>query len=232
LNHNARYALETMPGAAVDQALRDCVPRLSGRPLLGVIGSLGVRRDVKAVKLLSKFLSDPTPAVVQSAARALGQIGNADAAQALHHALAHVAPTNRLDMCEGYLRCEESLAARHENHRALAIADELCAMKDLPGQLRAGAVRAAIVLRGKSGASLLMSNLSKSDHAAFIGAIRATLELPDLEISKTLAASSALAAIRTWFRCCARWPWGNRRKPCAWRRFGRSRRLAARRRWQ
>ena len=45
----ARYALETIPDPSVDDALRDALGKLKGRPLLGVIGSLGVRRDAKAV---------------------------------------------------------------------------------------------------------------------------------------------------------------------------------------
>src|SRR5512137_1208331 len=45
MNHMARYALETIPGPAVDKALREQLPNLKGRPLVGVIGSLGVRKD-------------------------------------------------------------------------------------------------------------------------------------------------------------------------------------------
>ena len=50
LSHMARYALEPMPDPAVDDVLRDALARLKGRPLVGVIGSLGVRRDENAVE--------------------------------------------------------------------------------------------------------------------------------------------------------------------------------------
>ena len=62
LSHMARYALETIPDPSVDDALRDALGKLKGRPLLGVIGSLGVRRDAKAVDAIAKLLSGPTPA--------------------------------------------------------------------------------------------------------------------------------------------------------------------------
>ena len=58
LAHMARYALEPIPDPAVDDALRDALGKLKGRLLVGVIGSIGVRRDAKAVEPLSKLLKD------------------------------------------------------------------------------------------------------------------------------------------------------------------------------
>src|ERR1039458_5987394 len=55
LSHMARYGLETIPDASVDKALRDAAGKLHGRQLVGVIGSIGVRRDAKAVKALAKL---------------------------------------------------------------------------------------------------------------------------------------------------------------------------------
>ena len=64
------------PTPSVDKALRDAAAKLQGRPLVGVIGSIGVRRDAKAVKLLAKLLHDPDHEVAQAAARSLGSIGS------------------------------------------------------------------------------------------------------------------------------------------------------------
>ena len=47
LSHMARYALETIPDPSVDDALRAALAKLQGRPRLGVIGSIGARRDNK-----------------------------------------------------------------------------------------------------------------------------------------------------------------------------------------
>ena len=58
LSHNARYALEPNPDPAVDEALRDALGKVKGGPLVGVIGSVGVRRDAKAVGALARLLSD------------------------------------------------------------------------------------------------------------------------------------------------------------------------------
>jgi len=73
LSHMARYGLETIPDPSVDKALRAALDKVQGKPLVGVIGSIGVRRDAKAVKPLTKLLHSPDPDVAQAAARSLGR---------------------------------------------------------------------------------------------------------------------------------------------------------------
>ncbi|MHC4338322.1 MAG: ThuA domain-containing protein, partial [Planctomycetota bacterium] len=55
----ARYALERIPDPAVDKALRDALGETAGKIKVGIINSLGQRRDKKAVNQLGKLLSDP-----------------------------------------------------------------------------------------------------------------------------------------------------------------------------
>ena len=45
----ARYALERIPGAAVDDALRKALPKAKGNAEVGIINTLGVRGDKKAL---------------------------------------------------------------------------------------------------------------------------------------------------------------------------------------
>src|SRR5512135_1655599 len=101
LSHMARYGLEPIPDPAVDTALREALDKVQGRLLVGVIGSIGVRLDPKAVPLLIKLLNDPDREVAQAAARALGRIGTLDAATALEKALPIAPEANRLAICEG-----------------------------------------------------------------------------------------------------------------------------------
>ncbi|HEX5106083.1 MAG TPA: PBS lyase, partial [Pirellulaceae bacterium] len=49
----ARTPLEAMPGAEADEALRKASESLEGKLLVGVINSIGVRRDAAAVELLA-----------------------------------------------------------------------------------------------------------------------------------------------------------------------------------
>ncbi|MHC4206877.1 MAG: hypothetical protein ACYSTT_19650, partial [Planctomycetota bacterium] len=71
----ARIALEAIPGPAADAALRDALGKLQGRLLVGVINSIGVRRDARAVDTLVLKLDDSDAGVASAAALALGYIG-------------------------------------------------------------------------------------------------------------------------------------------------------------
>ena len=71
----ARIALEAIPGPAADAALREAMDKVQGKLLVGVINSIAVRRDPKAVSALVKKLKDTDPDVASAAAVALGRIG-------------------------------------------------------------------------------------------------------------------------------------------------------------
>ena len=76
LAHMARFALERIPAPQAAQALREALPKLNGSLKIGVISSLGVRRDAESVAPLAKLLTDSDPAVARAAAIALGDIRN------------------------------------------------------------------------------------------------------------------------------------------------------------
>ncbi len=185
LSHNARYALEPNPDPAVDEALRDALGKVKGGPLVGVIGSIGVRRDAKAIDALAKLLNDSDPVVARAAARAMGKIGTAEAAKALQTALPNIPSANRLDFCEGLFRCAESLAAGGQKEQAVAIYDELCKL-DSPHQVRGGALRAALLTRDRGATKLLRQYLQSKDYILFSAAAQAAQEMPGDRVTKAL----------------------------------------------
>jgi len=187
LSHMARYALEPIPDPAVDEALRDALAKLKGRPLVGVIGSIGVRRDAKAVEALTTKLGDRDAEVAQATARALGSIGNLAAAKALRKALESACAGNQLALCEGLLRCAEHLARRGRSEQAISIYDQLRKLR-APHQIRAGAVRGAILARGNQGLALLRRHLHDDDSILFSAAVQSALELPGSEVTEALTA--------------------------------------------
>ncbi len=187
LAHMARYGLETIPGPAVDEALRDALGKLKGRPLVGVIGSIGVRHDEKAVRALTGLLKDPDAEVAQAAARALGMIGTADAAKALLGLLPAVSATNQLALCEGLFRCAEALAAKGQPDKAIVIYDTLRNLKQAPHQVLAGAWRGAILTRQKDGLPLLLEAVRSADPGLVTAAERIAIEMKDAGVSKVLA---------------------------------------------
>ena len=206
-SHMARYGLEPIPEAAVDEAFRDALGKLKGRPLIGVIGSIGVRRDVRAVEPLKEMLmqhdldDDVTSAIV----RALGKIGNSEASEILKAALEHAPDANRLAVCEGLFRCAENLASQGKREEAISIYDQMREL-DSPHQVRAGALRGAILTRGNKGniarrpgetsrmyirrrndgLSLLMEHLRSDDYILFSAAVQTAQELTGSGVTKVL----------------------------------------------
>jgi HEAT repeat protein len=175
----------------VDEALRAALGTLKGRPLVGVIGSLGVRRDANAIEPLAGMLKDPDADVAQAAARALGKIGTAAAAKAIEGALATVPAGNRLAFCEGLFRAAESLAAKGQRDEAIAIYDRLRGLEQAPHQVRAGALRGAILARGDEGLGLLREHLRSNDWILFAAAVRTAQELQGAKVTEALVAELA-----------------------------------------
>jgi HEAT repeat protein len=151
--HMARYALEPIPDPAVDAALCDALGRLKGRPLIGVIGSIGVRRDAKAVGPLVALLKDKDAGVAQAAARALGSVSTPEAVKALQDALPMASADLQPAIAEGLFRCAEASSARGQRGEARAIYERLKEPK-MPQPVRDGASRKARLLSQAEGPRL------------------------------------------------------------------------------
>ncbi len=199
MSHMARYAMESIPDASVDKALRDALATTQGRCLVGVIGSIGVRRDAKAVDAVAMNLKSSDPEVAHAAARALGSIGTSGAAKALTKAWKVAPVKDQAAIGEGLLRCAEGLVAAGSPKDAVVIYDNLRASKTSVS-LREAAVRGAIVARPHGdGLKLLLAVIlnttpaedAQMERAQLIAALRAAQELKGSDV--TVALSSAVA---------------------------------------
>ena len=74
LAHYARTALEPMPPGAADQALREALGKLDGDLLVGVINSIGVRRDPMALSALAQLRHGDDQSVTEAATAAINRI--------------------------------------------------------------------------------------------------------------------------------------------------------------
>lgn len=149
LSHMARYGLEPIPDPAVDAALRDALDKVKGRLEVGIIGSLGVRRDSKAAPALIKRLESSDPEVASAAARALGRIGNPQAVEALEKALAKAPEGGRPAICEGLFRCADVLRTQGQRPAARAIYEHL-GNAQVPEYVKAGAKRGEQTLQPRA----------------------------------------------------------------------------------
>jgi hypothetical protein len=146
LSHMARYGLEPIPDPAVDAALRENLEKVKGRLQVGVISSIGVRRDPEAIAALVQRLEDKDPEVAQAAARALGRIGRLEVVAPLQKALATTSQANRIAVCDGLFRCAEVLRSQGQRTEAQAIYERL-GKANLPEYVKSGAKRAEQSIR-------------------------------------------------------------------------------------
>ncbi|MGA2032390.1 MAG: HEAT repeat domain-containing protein [Thermoguttaceae bacterium] len=147
-SHMARYVLERNPAPEAAQALRDALPKLSGALKIGVIGSLGVRRDEPSTAALAALLGDADIRVACAAAAALGDIGSADAAHALSQ-LGNGAPQAvEQSAADARLACAERLLADGKKADAKSLYTALMG-KAQPKHVRLAAIRGLAVVAGK-----------------------------------------------------------------------------------
>ena len=76
LSDCARFAMEAIPDASVDDALRAALDTVDGNPRVGIVNTLGERRDPKAVRALSKMLDSSDGVLAKAAEAALRKIGS------------------------------------------------------------------------------------------------------------------------------------------------------------
>ena len=183
----ARIALEAMPGRAADAALRDALPRLQGRLLVGVINSIGVRRDTRAVSALARLLASSDDAVARAAALALGRIGGDSAARAVAKSLTGGSAATRSAAAQGLVLAAEQRLASGKTSSAARWYDAVRAA-DVPAQRRLEGTRGAILARQAKGLPLLLESLRSSDKGVWNIGLRTARELKGVKITEALTA--------------------------------------------
>jgi len=121
----ARYALERIPGSAVDEALRGALRKARGNARIGIINSLGQRRDKGAVRNLRRILGRPNQETAIAAAAALGRIADSQAAEALAEAKNKAEGKLLSVVLDAYLKCADQLVADGNKIKAMGIYKEL-----------------------------------------------------------------------------------------------------------
>ncbi len=183
----ARIAIEVIPGPEADAALRDAMNSVEGRLLVGVINSIGVRRDTLAVDPLTDQLTNDDVLVASAAAAALGRIGNDTAADSLRQALAAGPAGIRSSVAEGCILCAERFLSEGNAELAMSIYDEV-RIADVPRPRILEATRGAILARQQDGIPLLIEQLRSPERDLFQIALSTAREFPGNQIDQALAA--------------------------------------------
>jgi len=163
-DHAAELALMTlqeMPGAAVNKRLKKSVSKASPIVLPGILNALGKRKDVGAVKLISKYIHNEDMNVSGAAVSALGMIGTPDATAVLTKAVQSGTLTNQFPVMESLLDIAEQLISQNQTGRAYEIyktlfsanPPEMIAVAALKGKMKTTSENPADIIKQELAAS-------------------------------------------------------------------------------
>ena len=186
-SHMARYALETIIDPSVDDAFRAVLGKLTGRLRIGVINSLGVRRDGKAVAALAKLLAGTDSGAAAAAAASLGKIATPEAASALGQFRKTAPKTLRAVAADASLAVAERLVEQGRTKDALVIYQELQAATWLP-HVRLGAFAGSLAADTDKGPERLIQAITGNDATLRAVAIARIDSLKGPDVARRFAA--------------------------------------------
>jgi HEAT repeat protein len=186
-SHFARYALEPMSYPEASKALRAAISKASGNARIGIIHSLGVRKDPQAVNGLIPLLKGSNTDVAQAAAWSLGQICTSEAVRALAGLRTRSSGRLQAAALEASLIAAEQLVRKGKRDEAAQIYDELQASK-WPKYVQVGAYVGSLQARPEQAVAILLQTISGSDAMMRRVAIDNIATLKGKGISKQFAA--------------------------------------------
>ncbi len=186
LSHMARYALERMPCPDAGKAIREAMGKVSGQLKVGMINSIGMRRDEQAVEALIPLLKAGEAPVANAAAAALGRIGHAKAVEPLKAFLAKASKDQKTVAYDAVLDLAAGLCKGDGKDQAIAIYQMLYA-KDQPSRVRRAALQGLAMAQPEKSVPLVLDALASED-VAFRGlAMNMVREMPGTEATKAFA---------------------------------------------
>jgi hypothetical protein len=114
----ARTALEVIDDPSAAKALRDALPKLEGQLLIGVVTSLGARRDREAVSALTELVNDSKRGASEAALVALARIGGRAPITTVIMAMAGESEELHIPAAHAALLAADSLSKRGNNNAA------------------------------------------------------------------------------------------------------------------
>lgn len=178
----ARRALAAIPGEASLKALRAVLPQAKGMLLVGVINSLGARRDAASIGALANLMHNTHAATAAAAARALGRIGTPYAAAALAKAKLDKQPSVLL---EARLLCAQQLC-RDGHAKAASVIYEAVWTSSCPTPWRIAALTGLVEARSDKALPALLEAMRSTDGALPASAMQLTQRLSGEAVTRAL----------------------------------------------
>jgi len=187
LSHSARYALEAMHQSEAGKALIDALTKTKGLTEAGIIYSLGVRGDTRAIPALTKCVKESDPVVSTAAATALGQLGGAAAAKALRAAAGNSNGTLHAAAVDGLLRCAIHFLSSNDLSNAQGLFEQLYSSEKSEG-IRLAAYRGMVLSSGSGSLQLLTEAITGPSGPAQLAALQLVPSLKAPGLTEALAA--------------------------------------------
>ncbi len=184
----ARFALERIPTETALAALRNALPKAEGKTQVGIINSLGQRRDAKSVALFAGLIKSPDAMIAHAAVAALGEIAHAEAAQVLNEAQRNASGTLSQRIAAARLQCAEAFAASGKKNEALLIYLQLNA-EPFPAPIRFAALRGQIRTEPENAEGRILSLLKSQSPEAQTMAVRLVAEIPATQNMSAIASA-------------------------------------------
>jgi HEAT repeat protein/type 1 glutamine amidotransferase len=187
----ARYALERIPGEAVNKVLREALGKTSGTVKTGIINTLAMRGDKESVGALGELLYDSDTSVSSAAAAGLGRIGGAKAAALLGEAQAKTRGLLRMQVLDSYLSCADGFFESGSQAEAIKIYEELYS-SDVPGPIRAAALKGIVGAGSEKSTEVILSALRDDDTVICSVAAGLVREAKEIDVGAIAAETSKL----------------------------------------
>lgn len=184
LSHMARSVLVGLSGPAADEALRKALQPTQGKLRIGVINTLGDRRDTGSLRVLASFLSGNDDPTVRATFNAIGKIGDAAAADVLDRSKASADPAREY-WAHAYFRCAESLTVAGDAKRSLKMYQTLYD-GSYPPSVRAGAFPALVKAEKEKAVPQILKLLGSDNAIMNRAGVSAAISVPGPAATKAL----------------------------------------------
>ncbi|MCH9022374.1 MAG: ThuA domain-containing protein, partial [Planctomycetes bacterium] len=178
----ARYALERIEGKAVGSVLRDALGQTSGKVRVGIVSTLGMRRDTKSAAALGRLIYSSDRMLAKAAVSALGRIGNEKAAGFLRKASMELSGTLQPEIMDAYLQCADQVAKRGEKSKAKGMYNTIYRLDEAPRMIHVAAFKGLAGVSGSESVKLVVDAIQSDDRmlqGVAIGLVR-SIPGPDI----------------------------------------------------
>jgi HEAT repeat protein len=183
----ARFLLERIPGPAASEALRKRLENATGNTKIGIINSLGRRRDIASVPQLAGLISASDKGITEAALAALQSIGDPAAIKALAMERSKLNGILREEASEAYAECADQLAKRGDTATAVRMYRELIAPQE-SSVVRIRAMAGLVTLEGKNAIPVLTAAIHSKNRSEQAAAMTFLNRIPGADSTKVMIA--------------------------------------------